>query len=88
LDSCTKSGSESDDEIAFKIYKDKRSSTPVDMSEDFHNVEEAKLNLVAAQEVESYLMEIDCLENDKLDPLEWWRSHCNRYPNVARAARK
>jgi hAT family C-terminal dimerisation region len=88
LDSCTKSGSRSDDEFAFKIYKDKTSSTSVDMPEDFHNVEEAKLNFVAAQEVKSYLMEIDCLENDKLDPLEWWRSHCNRYPNVARAARK
>ena len=33
-------------------------------------------------------METDGRKSAQFVPLEWWRIYCNRYTNVARAARK
>ena len=51
-------------------------------------MEVAKLNLVVAQEVETYFMEIDGPKNSNVDPIDWWSLNHTRYPNVAHIARK
>lgn len=81
--------SDSDDEFSFQIYSEIPSAAgTVDYSSEQRNLEAAKLKIIVAQEVQSYLMETDGRKSVQFDPLEWWRINCNRYPNVARAARK
>ena len=51
-------GSESDDEFSYTAYS-KQKTAAVDYSLEATNLEEARLKIVAAQEVERYLVEID-----------------------------
>ena len=53
------SGSKSNDEFSFRTYADKNTSASLDVLIDMHNMEKAKLNFIAAQEVEAYLMEVN-----------------------------
>lgn len=79
------SGSDSDDEFSFEPYA--RSESTV----DFHqrkDLEKAKLSLIVAQDVRTVLMVINGCKMPQFNLLEWWRSNCTRYPNVACAARK
>ena len=78
---------ENDDELTFNFYRENEISV-VDTSEDVKKMDEAKKNLIVAQEVETYLMEIDGRRNLEFDAIEWWRKNRTRYPNVALAARK
>ena len=82
------SGSKSDDELLFGTYADEKTSASVAVLTDMHNMEKAKLNLIAAQEVEAYLMEVNGCKNSNFDPLEWWCMKQNRFPIVTHAARK
>ena len=72
---------DSDDEFSFRQY------TSVSETE-YHKLEDTNQNLAMIQEVESYLNDIDGCKESNFDPLEWWRVNRNKYPNVARAARK
>ena len=80
-------GSESNDEFSYTVYS-KQKTAAVGYSSEATNLQEARLKIVAAQEVERYLVEIDDKTDERLDPLEWWCSNRCRYPNVARAEQK
>ena len=64
------SASKSNDKFSFRTYADKTSAS-VGILIDMHNMEKAKLNLVVAQEVETYLMEVDGRKNPNFGALEW-----------------
>ena len=72
--------------MAFKLYV--RSDSRGDSAHQQTFLEDAKLELLVAQEVQSYLIDTDGHQDPSVDPLEWWRCNSKRYPNVARAARK
>ena len=80
-------GSESDNEFFYTAYS-KQKTAAVHFSLEATNLEEVRLKIIAGQEVERYLAEIDNKTDERLDPLKWWCSNCSRYLNVAFAARK
>ena len=78
---------EREDEFSFQSYTKKRLAS-VDTSAELQIMEEVKVSLLAGQEFETYLMDIDGCKKSDFNPLEWWHMNHKRYPNVVHAARK
>lgn len=75
--------SEEDDDFNFDFSKKKVPSDSISVVAQYE-LGRAKLKVNLVQELKAYLLEDDCKGN----PLEWWRQHCFRFPNIARVARK
>ena len=73
------------DEHSFDLFEGEASSeTPNEPS--ITPVDRAKAQ--AKQEVMFYLAETESINKPKFDPLQWWQTNKNKYPNVAAVARR
>lgn len=79
----TGNASEEDDDFNFDFTRKKITSDSISGDAQYE-LRKAKLKVSLVQEMKAYLLEDDCKDN----PLEWWRLHCFRFPNIARVARK